>query len=80
MVRLVARAWNSRSVKSVTRFAGSVLVNVIRGLLTPGFADSPGALLRHPLRGFKGIRELLPRVRGLTRGFIPSPASWVLCW
>ena len=68
-----------------------------------GFADSPVATCRHPLRGF-GVatsdgyhgfadspvampspasrvwgRDLgrLPRVRGLTRGFMPSPASRV---
>jgi hypothetical protein len=45
----------------------------------PGFADSPVALLRHPLRGLgaRPFRRCRPRVRGLTRGFIPSPPSGV---
>src|SRR6185503_996493 len=60
---------------------------------THGFADSPVATCRHPLRGFGARRGLLlptgsrttthgfadyyPRVRGLTRGYMPSPASRV---
>src|SRR4029453_2497886 len=38
----------------------------------PGFADSPGALSVTPFGGF-GFGTQPPRVRGLTRGFIPSP-------
>jgi len=62
---------------AVTRSAGS-------SLRTPpsrnhGFADSPVALCRHPLRGFEPTDPAIaqPRVRGLTRGFMPSPAPRV---
>jgi hypothetical protein len=79
-------------------------VRTIRCAVDHGFADSPVALFRHPLRGFGrfvarrttgsrthpwlysvtpfgGSDDSLrggPRVRGLTRGFIPSPPSGVL--
>src|SRR5213592_4259424 len=42
-----------------------------------GFADSPVSLFRHPLRGLGSRSMLSPPVRGLTRVFIPSPASRV---
>jgi hypothetical protein len=84
---------------AVTHFVGSWS----RSPSFHGFADSPVALCRHPLRGFivrfggapTGSRTHLrlhtvthfvgsssgsavpPRVRGLTRGFMPSPTSWV---
>ena len=44
--------------------------------LIHGFADSAVATGRHPLRGLVSPRSA-PRVRGLTRGFMPSPASRV---
>src|SRR6185503_15069978 len=48
-----------------TRFAGSR-----DGLpLFHGFADSPVATCRHPLRGFARWIATVPRVRGLTRGY-----------
>src|SRR6185295_2091588 len=42
-----------------------------------GFADSPVARCRHPLRGFASTPPKAPRVRGLTRGYMPPPASRV---
>ena len=41
------------------------------------FADSPVALCLHPLRGLVLLLPPSPRVRGLTRGFMPPPASRV---
>src|SRR6185503_16694569 len=58
---------------AATRFAGSRA-----GLpLFHGFADSPVATCRHPLRGFARWIATVPRVRGLTRGYMPPPASRV---
>src|SRR5687768_10336286 len=42
-----------------------------------GYRTHLWPLFRHPLRGFGGFAHRYPRVRGLTRGFIPSPPSGV---
>ncbi|HMG34318.1 MAG TPA: hypothetical protein VKM94_10300, partial [Blastocatellia bacterium] len=41
----------------------------------PRFADSPGATSCRPLRGLASLLVRLPPVRGLTGGYILSPAA-----
>src|SRR5262249_6668645 len=56
---------------SVARFAGSRRLYVP----LPRFEDSPGATLCHPLRGLTSFVCASPPVRGLTGGYVVSPAA-----
>src|SRR5262249_383182 len=59
-----------RGLHSVARSAGSGLC----WSSYPRFADSPGATFFRPLRGLRSLLVILPPVRGLTGGYILSPA------
>src|SRR5262249_14637167 len=59
-----------RGLHSVARSAGSGLC----WSSFPRFADSPGATFCRPLRGLRSLLVIFPPVRGLTGGYILSPA------
>src|SRR5262249_27874208 len=60
-----------RGLHSVARCAGSGLC----WSSFPRFADSPGATFCRPLRGLMSFLVSSPPVRGLTGGYILSPAA-----